>query len=89
MTKKANSERKEVAGPDIGGVVAQERRPGLPGTPRRLGIAHVLLHGPFADADVQLQQLALDALRAPEDVFCGHLPDQRDRLGRHLWPTRR
>src|SRR4051812_12227960 len=33
-------DRQEVAGPDVAGVVAQERRPGLPGPPRPTRIAH-------------------------------------------------
>ena len=43
---------------------------------------HGLLNGSFTDANAQLQQLAADALRAPEHVVFGHRLDKRDDLRR-------
>ncbi len=79
----------EVAGPDGAGVVAQERRPGLPRASVRAGLAQVLLDRRPGDADVELEELAPDALRAPQAVGRGHLTDQRDRLGREGRAVRR
>jgi hypothetical protein len=62
-------DREEVAGPDVGSVVAQGRRPGLPAATCRMGSAHVLLHRPRGHADGQLQEFAPDALRAPRGVL--------------------
>ncbi len=73
-------DRQEVAGPDIGGVIAQERRPRLAGSTRRTRRAHVLLDGPLGDADIQLEHLPADALGAPRPIGAGHLLDQRDGL---------
>ena len=53
---------------------------------RRPGPAHVALHGALGHADAQLEQLAPDALGAPQPVGGGHLLDQGDRLGGHLGP---
>jgi hypothetical protein len=75
-------ELQEVARPDVRGVVAQERRPRLPGPTRRPGSVHVLLDGALADPDAELQQLALDALGTPQPVLAGHPADERDRLRR-------
>ncbi len=79
----------EVAGPGLGGVIAEERRPGLPGAARWTGAAHVPLDRGLGDADTQLQQLPADALGAPQPIRGGHLLNQRDRLGRHLRLRRR
>src|SRR5215213_9854995 len=81
----------EVAGPDRRGVVADEGGPRLPAPPgpRRPRRAHVALDGALADPDAQLQELAADALGAPQAVLCGQLPDQRDGLLGHLRPLRR
>jgi len=77
-------DREEVAGPGLRGVVAQERRPGLPGAVRRAGAAHMPLDRGLGDADTDLEQLPPDALGTPQPIRGGQLPDQRDRLGRNL-----
>jgi len=82
-------DREEVAGPDVGGMVAQERRPGLPPVPGWADVAHVLLDCPLGEADVQLQGFPADTLGTPEAIGGGHLPDQGDRLGRDLGLARR
>jgi len=48
------------------------------------GGAHVPLDRPIADPDAQLQELAADALGAPQPVLRRQPLDQRDRLGGHL-----
>jgi len=58
-------DREEIAGPDVGGVVAQERRPRLPAATRWAGFAQGALEGRRGAADGELQELAPDALRAP------------------------
>ena len=73
----------------VAGVVAQERRPGLPGAPWWVGIAHVLLDGPLGYPDVQLHELAADALRTPQGVRRRHFLDERDRFNWHFGPARR
>jgi hypothetical protein len=65
-------------------VVAQERLPALPARRRRIPtIAHVPLHGALRDVDSELEQLAANALGAPEPILGGHAADQLDELGRH------
>jgi len=76
------SDREEIAGPDAADVVAQERRPGLPGAPWRRGRAQVFLDRALAHPDTEFQQLAPDALGTPQPVLCRQPPDQRDSLGR-------
>ncbi len=76
----------EVAGPDLRGVVVEERRPGLPSAARRARGSHVPLDRGLGDADIELQQLAPDALGTPQPIGGVHRADQRDRLGRHLRP---
>jgi hypothetical protein len=79
----------EVAGPDVGGVVAQERGPRLARLPGWAGSAHVLLHRPLGHTDVQLQAFAADALGTPASIRGGQRPDQGARLGRDLGLARR
>src|SRR5579875_2418789 len=70
-------------------MIVQERRPGLARPPWRAHLAHVFLDGPLGDADVQLEQLAADALGAPRPVGARYLLDQRDRLRRDARATSR
>ena len=62
------------------GVVAQERAPGLarwtPGS-----APAVAPNRPVADQDAELEQLASDALGAPQAILAGHGPDQLLNLG--------
>jgi hypothetical protein len=55
----------EVAGPDLAGVVVQERRPALTPRPRTSSRATVLLDRSLADVNAELEQLAPDALCTP------------------------
>src|SRR5262249_36595671 len=62
-------------------------RPTLAGTPcSAANAAHVFLDGPLADLDPELEQLAADALGAPQASPRRHVADEVDRLG---WQWRR
>jgi CheY-like chemotaxis protein len=87
--KEEVGDREEVAGPDLMGVVAQERWPRLPAATRWAGLAQVALDRRPSYADTELEELAPDALRAPHAVGRRHLPDQGHRLGREGRAVRR
>jgi hypothetical protein len=75
----------EIAGPDLADVVAQERRPGLPIMRRRARLVHVALDRALRDRDPEFEQLAPDAVSAPQPVVGGHLLDEGNRLCRDPW----
>ena len=75
-------ELKEVACPNLAGMVFEEGAPGLPSFARWPCAPDVLLNGSLADANAQLQQLAADPLRAPEHVVFGHGLNECDDLRR-------
>ena len=58
----------EIAGPDLAGVILEERRPGLASlrSPALPDLVHVLLDGALADANADLQQLAANPLGTPQ-----------------------
>ena len=66
-------------------MVLEERAPGLRGwlPPPR----HQPRNRPLRDVEPQLQQLPMDARRAPEWVRDGHLPDQASDVGADLRPA--
>jgi len=72
----------EVARPDVTGVVAQERRPGLPPRARGNGTAQVGLDGPLRHPDTELQELAAYPFGTPERILGRQPPDQGDGLRR-------
>jgi len=65
----------QVAGPDLRGVVAQERRPAPAPRLGATGKAHVLLDGALAHPDAQLQKFAPEAFGAPKSVVDRHALD--------------
>ena len=73
----------EITGPDVVGVILDERGPCLAARLASAG-PHVLLDRSLAHADADLEQLAADALGSPETILAGHLPDQPDGVARHL-----
>jgi hypothetical protein len=81
-TEEQVGNRQEVAGPDALCMVVQEGGPALTRAARRADAAQVLLDGRFGDPDLQVEQLTTNAFSAPGTVGCGHLPDERDGLGR-------
>ena len=66
--KRERLHREQVGRPDLGRVVPQEGAPGLARWPR-CGAPPVAADRPIADGDAQLEQLAPDALGAPEPVL--------------------
>jgi hypothetical protein len=66
-------DREEVAGLDVVGVIAQEGAPALAGAGWGSHAPQVLLHGRLGDAAVELEELAADALGAPEPIGRRHL----------------
>ena len=65
----------EVAGPDLVGVVPEKRRPALTRRARFENPPHVFLDCALRHADLQLEQLAANALCSPESILRGHLLD--------------
>jgi len=70
----------EVAGPNIFGVIPDEGSPRWAGQTGRTRLTDVALDGSLGDLDVQLEQLASNAIRAPQPIVGGHLLNQGDRL---------
>jgi hypothetical protein len=84
--------RQEVAGPDLGGVVAQEGRPRLPARPRGARTGQVGLDRALGHADAEIAQLAANPLGPPARVLGRQPPDQGDSVrgeGRASWPGAR
>jgi hypothetical protein len=67
--------RQEVASPGLARAVAQERRPALPGWARPWHLPQILLDGPLAHPDVELQEFAPDPLGTPERIVARHCLD--------------
>ena len=72
---------------DVGGVIAQEGPPAQTG--RATTVGHVPGDSGLRDIAPELQQLAMNAWRAPERVIAAHCPDQiagsrpAPQVGRH------
>ena len=83
-TEEEISDLEEITGPDLCRMIAQERSPVL--SSRRCGasVSHILLNSSFTYPNIQLEQLATNALRSPESIVGCHLLDQGNRLGREL-----
>ena len=73
----------EVHGADTGRMVAQERLPRL-ARPSGPTLGHVLGDRRLRDLDPELQQLTVNARRAPQRVLHTHPPDQAANLDRDL-----
>lgn len=70
----------EIAGPRGIGVVRQEGGPALT-TMIPPNAALVLLERALADLDAEIEQLAVDALRAPQAITLGRVAYQVDGVG--------
>ena len=68
-TKVEIGDLEKIAGPHIGSVIMEERRPLLPSWPMQANVPHILLDRSFAHANIQLEQLASNALSS-EDADC-------------------
>ncbi len=75
-SKEEISHLQEVTGPDIFGVVAQERRPILPSWSWCAHGSHVLLNGPLAHMHAEFQQFPTNPLSSPQSILRCHLPNQ-------------
>ncbi len=83
MMKKAKSEWKKrsvtgrrVARPDMLSMSLQKCAPSLSSWLGGADLPHILLNGPLAEADAQLEQFASDPLCSPQSVVPGHFLDQ-------------
>jgi hypothetical protein len=67
---------KQVHGRDLRQMVAQE---GAPALTRQAAVCagHVLGHGRLSDRKAELEQLAMNARRAPKHILNAHSTDQR------------
>jgi hypothetical protein len=77
-TKKDDPEKEgiglqQVAGPDVLGVVAQKRRPGLLGKQRPAYLLRVLLDGALGLCDAQLEQLTSNPPCSPNVAILRHV----------------
>jgi hypothetical protein len=61
-----------------------KRRPILAGCSGWPGLTHIIPYRAFGDIEAELEQFALDTLRAPEQVLAGQLLDQVNGLEREL-----
>ena len=59
----------EIAGPHLCSMIVQERSPVLSSRPCRANAPHILLNSSFTHANIQLEQLATDALSS-QDADC-------------------
>ena len=89
MMKNAKNGRKKrsvtwrrITGPHLCRMIAQERSPVLSSRPCGANVPHILLNSSFRHPNIQLEQLATNALSSPEAVVYCHLLNQSDRLGR-------
>jgi hypothetical protein len=70
---------------DGGGVVAQK---GLPALARRSPTSrHVLRHCRLGDLDAELEQLAMNARRAPQRIGKAHLANKITQIAQDSWAT--
>jgi hypothetical protein len=70
----------KITGPHLCRMIAQECLPTLATGSFWAILLHILLNGSFTHPNIQLEELAPNALRPPESIVGGHLPDQRDCL---------
>jgi hypothetical protein len=75
----------QVHGRDVRRVVTQEGAPPLGRRPGSLD--HVLRDAGLSDLKAELEQLAMDARRAPQRIVNAHPSDQRTQLRVDLWPA--
>src|SRR6266566_5853461 len=75
----------QVHGDDVRYVVTQEGAPAL--ERRSTSLDHVLRDAGLSDLKAKLEQLAMDARRAPQRIVNAHPPDQRAQVRVDLRPT--
>src|SRR5258705_7434637 len=73
---KANGrDNEQVHGGDVRCVVTQEGAPSL--GRRATSLDHILRDAGLTDLEAELEQLAMNARRSPQGIFCAHPPEQR------------
>lgn len=78
----------KITGPHLSRMIAHECLPTLATGSFWAILLHILLNGSFTHPNIQLEELASNALRPPESIVGGHVPDQRDGLVRVPWLAR-
>src|SRR6202011_4316040 len=78
----------EVTRPDRHRLVAKKRRPALPSR-RRAKTGDVSLNRAGSDGVTELEQLAMNALGAPQAIVERHNADERDHVLGQPWRARR
>ncbi len=68
-TEEEISDLEEITGPDLCRMIAQERSPVLSSRPCDTNVLQILLNSPFTHPNIQLEQLATNALSS-EDGGC-------------------
>ena len=76
---------KEVAGPDLVGMVPQEGGPGLGGCPWTASQTDVLEDGSRANRNAEFEEFAGDTFSAPANVVEEHLLDESDNGSGGRW----
>jgi len=72
----------DITGPDLAGVVVDEGSPALLRRARVTDVFNVVLDRAFRSAQPQLQQLAMNAVGAPDAVLSSHALNEPDSLFR-------
>src|SRR5438876_7050255 len=75
----------QVHGGDVSSVVTQEGTPSLRG--RAALLDHVLRDAGLSDLKAELEQLAMDARRAPQRIVNAHSTDQHPQVCVDFWPA--
>jgi hypothetical protein len=81
-TEEEISDLEEITGPYVFCMMAQERSPILSSRLWGANGPHILLNCAFTHPNIQLEQLATNALSSPEAIVCCHFLNQSDCLGR-------
>jgi hypothetical protein len=71
----------EITSPHLCRMITEKSLPLLSTRPFSTSVPHILLNSSFTHPNIQLEQLAPNALRSPEPIVCYHLLDQANRLG--------
>src|ERR1019366_8588960 len=85
QTKRDCRHDKQIHRRDAVGMIMKERLPALRW--RASSPGHILGHARLSDIDAELEQLAMDPRRAPQQIGNAHLADQPADLRRHSRPA--
>jgi hypothetical protein len=82
LTEEEVCHLQEITRPRLCRMIAEECLPTLATSSFWMNLPHILLNSAFTHPNIQLEELAPNALSSPEAVVCCHLLHQSDRLGR-------